>query len=557
MKLLSQTLGAVLIFLVTPALGQKPIPELPRVYIDTTWTQPQGGTTWRAHSAAELSTALAKSAPGDVILLDAGTTYVGNFVLPAKENPRKEWIYIESSTLAKLPAGKRVGPEAAVNMPKIVTLNTGAAFQINEGANHWRLAGLELTSASTKGCNPAHTPPINCFSYFLVGSPAHPTPLPDSFVIDRCYIHGAPDIDLQSGVMMNASNYAVVDSHIGDVHMQGFDSVALGSYWSPGPFKVVNDYLSSSTENLMFGGAGGPKTPYVPSDIEIRNNYLFKPLSWVPLSLKHSLVVKNAFELKSAQRVLFDGNVIENVWSGAIVLTVRSSQSGDIAVVNDLTITNNVLKNVVSGFSTLAADDLCGVPYTNCHNAGSQARWYIANNLITFYDPTLPGGQRNIMIAFQPGLDRINGKQGVIHEVVFQHNTGVSAASAPCWSSVYFGTALMKPPFINLTQNVWILDNVLCRQPVGGSGLQSTQGMTQSTGASVGPSPAVKERFFGNVMYVPPDDKVANFPSHNLSTTKPIRYVDATNGNYDLLQPKWTETSDGKLAGIDFATLHK
>ena len=67
-----------------------------------------------------------------------------------------------------------------------------------------------------------------------------------------------------------------------------------------------------------------------------------------------SMVVKNAFEVKSGQRILFDSNVIENVWANgqmgyAIVLTVRSSQSGDFAVVNDVTITNNILKNVVSG----------------------------------------------------------------------------------------------------------------------------------------------------------------------------------------------------------------
>ncbi len=82
---------------------------------------------------------------------------------------------------------------------------------------------------------------------------------------------------------------------------------------------------------------------------------------------KQTMVVKNAFEIKSGQRVLFDNNLIENVWADgqlgfAIVLTVRSGQSGDMAVVNDITITNNVLKNVVSGVNSGAADDTCGPP---------------------------------------------------------------------------------------------------------------------------------------------------------------------------------------------------
>ena len=95
-------LGAVLL-LTASASAQKPVAELPRVHIDTTWKEPKGGTTWRAHTAAELSGALAKSAPGDVIVLDAGATYLGTFALPAKDNPQNKWIYIESSALAKFP----------------------------------------------------------------------------------------------------------------------------------------------------------------------------------------------------------------------------------------------------------------------------------------------------------------------------------------------------------------------------------------------------------------------------------------------------------------------
>jgi hypothetical protein len=211
----------------------------------------------------------------------------------------------------------------------------------------------------------------------------------------------------------------------------------------PGANQDRDNYLSAATENIMFGGAGGWNNPYVPSDIEIRNNYLYKPLSWAKsgeggtLPPHNQWVEKNAFEIKSAQRVLFDSNTIQNVWAAeqagyAIVLTVRTSQSGDIAVVNDITITNNLLNNVVAGFNTIAKDDVCGAGggYPNCHNAGSQDRWYIANNQITFYDPTRPGGARNVAVAFNTGMDRLNNKaQGIMRDVVFQHNTTVSAPS--------------------------------------------------------------------------------------------------------------------------------
>jgi hypothetical protein len=47
--------------------------------------------------------------------------------------------------------------------------------------------------------------------------------------------------------------------------------------------------------------------------MDVRNNYLFKPFSWVLPSLAGSMVVKNGFEMKSARRLLFDCNTIENV----------------------------------------------------------------------------------------------------------------------------------------------------------------------------------------------------------------------------------------------------
>src|ERR1019366_4638928 len=431
-------LGAVLL-LTTAAAAQKPVAELPRVHIDTTWNEPKTGTAWRAHTAAELSNALAKSVPGDIIVLDSGVTYSGTFQLPAKANPNNKWIYIVSSAIASLPSARRVSPSSSSSMPKIVSPNVAPAFQVNGGANLWRLAGLELTAASNypSGCP---KPGVNCMTYFLMGSQKAPTPEPDYITIDRCYIHGSPSQDLQSAVQMHASSYAVVDSYIDDVHMKGTDSVGLLSCWSPGPIKITNNYVAASTENILLGGGGGTSTPWVPSDVEIRNNYLFKPLSWVAASVTNkSMVDKDALELKSAQRVLFDSNTIENVWANgqtgfAIVLTVRTSQSGDIAVVNDITITNNVLKNVVSGINTSAADNTCGPAYgyPNCHNAGSQDRWYIANNLVMFYDRTLLGGTMNNGIQLQLGVDRLRDINVPLRDVVFQHNTMVAAASTPC-----------------------------------------------------------------------------------------------------------------------------
>ena len=87
-----------------------------------------------------------------------------------------------------------------------------------------------------------------------------------------------------TGVQGTASNYAVVNSYISEIHAPGQDSQAVAAFDASGPIKIVNNYLEAAGENLMFGGSGQNYNRAVPSDIEIRNNYLFKPLTWVSLN---------------------------------------------------------------------------------------------------------------------------------------------------------------------------------------------------------------------------------------------------------------------------------
>src|SRR5690242_12503609 len=64
--------------------------------------------------------ALNVALPGDVITLEAGATFTGNFVLPNKTGTGT--IRIESSALSNLPQ-RRVTPADKANMPKLVAPN--------------------------------------------------------------------------------------------------------------------------------------------------------------------------------------------------------------------------------------------------------------------------------------------------------------------------------------------------------------------------------------------------------------------------------------------------
>jgi hypothetical protein len=545
------------------------VAELPRVHVDTSYTHPDGSTIF-VGSSGELQPALNASHPGDVIVLEAGVTYTGAFQLPAKtQGPTAKWIYVISSRLANLPTGKRVAPSDAVNMPKVVTPDTRPAFQINGGANHFRLVGLEISSVSNY--TPAPAASNNGYTYYLIGSEWRATPQGDSIVVDRCYIHGS-DGDMVNGIkgqdivtafQGNGSNYALIDSYVSAIHAPGQDAQAFAAFDTPGPIKITNNYLEAAGENVMFGGAGKNFNHGVPSDITITGNHLYKPLSWAKVGKGGTIppgnqwVVKNSFECKSCLRVLFDGNIIENVWvSGqlgfAVMLTVRSGQSGDFAVVKDLTITNNIIKNVVSGFNSLAKDDTCGgSAYADCKSAGSQSNWYIVNNLITFFDPSLPGGSKNIGFLFSRGIDRPNGGIiGVLQDIVLQHNTMVSSSSTPCWSSIYFSAGGSQPVPSHVTNDVWILDNVLCRQPNGDHGLRGTEGLNMY----MGDPPPVDRRFKGNVMFAATSDLKYSYPPTNTLQAR-VSYVDPSADNYQLASPTWIQTTDGTIAGVNESRL--
>ena len=139
-------------------------------------------------------------------------------------------------------------------------------------------------------------------------SDASPATLPHHIVFDRCYVHGNPGANDRRGIEMDGAYVAVVDSYISDFQETGTDSQGLWAYNTTGPLQIRDNYIEAATENVMFGGADSRAASLVPADIEIRNNYFFKPLSLIG----SPYVPKNLLEFKAAQRVLVTGNTFQN-----------------------------------------------------------------------------------------------------------------------------------------------------------------------------------------------------------------------------------------------------
>jgi hypothetical protein len=375
---------------------------------DVTYSEPIGGTYWRVYAggsgsfsssnvygAAGLQYAFDNANLGDVIVLDAGATFTGNFVLPNKTGDG--WIYIISSAMDQLPGeGVRISPSDASNMPKIISPNSNPAIATALGAHNYRFAGVEFSTAS-----------IN-YNLILMGydglnanySATTVEQLPYNITLDRCYLHSTSDSNwARAGIQANGRYVAVIDSYISNFKDHSGDSQAIAIFFGTGPFKIVNNYLEATTENFMAGGDWisithdsdptnfpDPNTGAIPSDIEFRNNYCFKPLYWKaddPSYNGHDWTIKNNFELKCAQRVLVSGNIMENDWvdgqnGTAVLFTVRNQcdQSPWVSI-QDVTFENNKIINAPRGMNLLTSDY-----YVGADESVPAARILIRNNLL-------------------------------------------------------------------------------------------------------------------------------------------------------------------------------
>src|SRR2546422_379265 len=136
--LLIVSAAAMLIGQVRSVAEAAVFPELPRVYLDTTYALPTGPTI-TVPPGGDFQAALNSAQPGSVIVLTAGATYAGNFTLPNKTGTG--WIYIQSSALSSLPApGTRVSPAQASLMPRLLDTSGNPALHELSNESHGLLA---------------------------------------------------------------------------------------------------------------------------------------------------------------------------------------------------------------------------------------------------------------------------------------------------------------------------------------------------------------------------------------------------------------------------------
>lgn len=486
----------------TPASSQTSAPsggfdgpaELPRLYVESSLrSTPANGKILSVRAGEDPSKTLLAASCGDTVELEAGATF-NTLTIPEKNCDDAHWIIIRTSAPdSKLPPeGTRLTPcyggvtslpgrpvlncKAAENvLAKIEFIGRGGSGPVTfaAGANHYRLIGLEITRGTPGAC---------IYNLVEFHGPS------DHVIFDRLWVHGTAEDETTRGILLGPTRYvAVVDSYFNDFHCVAktgacTDAQAIlgGLGDSPmGPYKVVNNFLEAAAENILFGGGAATA---VPADIEIRHNYLFKPLSWMRgqpgfVSGRDGspFIVKNLFELKNAQRVLFEGNILENVWGGfsqtgfGILLTPKNQPRGlentcPLCVVTDVTIRYCEMSHVGNVFQLANSAD-----GKILHGAKDGGRYSIHDFVVYDVQPDLYKGFG--MFA------QISTRQGIsdapkLHDLRIDHVTGY----APKTLFMIGGpTGEPKMSGLTISNSIFVTDN---------RALMSTGGPPQANCAS-------------------------------------------------------------------------
>ena len=566
--------------------------QLPQIFMQTTMANtPAPGSVTLVNAGGSLQNALNNANCGDTIELAAGATFAGNVTFPAKACDNLHWIIVRTSApdTALPPEGTRMLPcyagvsslpgRPVFRCPSGVTnalarivapVGTGSAGPISfaNGANYYRLVGLEITRT-----------PGGIDYNMVVGKGTA-----DHIILDRVWLHGSPQDDNQNGFGLNGMTYAaLIDSYANDFHCTAgigncTDShvVAGGtSTTQDGPWKIHDNFIESSGEGILFGGASANTTP---ADIEITGNHFFKPMIWLKNqpgfvggadpnakcaaapSPGCPFIVKNHLEFKNAQRVLIEGNIMENVWGGfsqagfSIGLGPKSQAVSlnppvsvcPLCMVQDITIRYNSLSHMGAGMVFADAPSDAG----GCAQAGQ--RWSIHDDVMDDISSTKYAGSGT---AFQVSSSCAAATPAeIVNNVSINHVTAFPDAHL-----MYIGGSLVAGQTM---YGFWFSNNIFSSVPYP---VQSTGGGPSNCAYSGIPLTTMNACFPAGYSFTH-NALVAPYPAYPASkwpagqffpaNVTAVGFVNFSNGNggdYHLTaaSPYKNAGTDGKDLGAD------
>ncbi len=224
-------------------------------------------------AGGDLQAALDAANCGDQIIVQAGASYSGNFVLRYKgpcSGTDADYITIRTSDLAGIPApGTRITNQFGLAMPKLVANTPAPALEAEANAHHYRLIGVELTNIG----GVTFTPELVLLGARSSGGGIPFVNHPHHITFDRCWIHEAtndsftPDGTVTTadrGMNVNATDITITESRIAgfrtflsgnNVDVQASNAILFPN--SARRVTVSNSYLEAWFVPIFFGGSSG------------------------------------------------------------------------------------------------------------------------------------------------------------------------------------------------------------------------------------------------------------------------------------------------------------
>ncbi len=252
-------------------------------------------------------------------------------------------------------------------------------------------------------------------------------------------------------------------------------------------------------------------------------------ISGAPRTSATKWVCKNLIELKNAQRVKIDNNLLENNWVDAqpgyaILFTPKNYNNvAPWTAVRDITFTNNILRHTAGGFNILGYDD------TVSGGSALTQRITIRNNLFYDIDPSRWGG--NLAKFFQIG-------QGAA-DVVFDRNT------------VAHNTSVLLGPYGKPMVRFVFTNNIALHGKYGVFGSGSSTGMPTITKYFPNAIFTYNVLAGGTASLYPPTNSFPTVAQWNAS------FVDPSSGDYRLLSSSvfYHAGQGGTVPGANISTI--
>ena len=555
--------------------AQLPVETVNSAMADT----PAPGSVIPVKSGGDLQSTLNSAQCGDTIELQAGATFSGTFLFPAKNCDNNHWIIVRTSSPdSALPAeGQRLTPcyagvaslpgrpQYPCNNPqnvlaKLVVAEAVGPVLFQGGANHYRLLGLEIT-------RPKGTPGAAVMmSVQSTGSASY-------IVVDRCWVHGTAQDDSADGFALAGTNYvAVVDSYLNDFHCTAITGACTDSHvisggvgdHQDGPYKIYDDFLEAAGESVFFGGGAATTTP---TDITVQYNHFFKPWQWMTGHVPfqggiggNPFIVKNHLELKNAIRVLSENNLMEDCWGGfsqtgfGILLGPKNQHVPDgenvcpICAVTDVTVRYTHIAHGGGGISmstSLSGNGQDGAP------AKEGARWSIHDVVLDDMNSKYLGLGALFIVA--------NGwPSNVLNTVTINHVTGFPDPQA---GVIILGDQTTNPPMYG-----FVFTNNLVA--TGDYPVWNIGGGETSCSFSAVPLTSLNTCFtsytfnYNALLSAPARYGPSSYPTGNFFGPNPnnvvVQYDNGNGGNYELqsTSPYKNAGNDGHDIGADIVGLN-